>query len=93
MAERKLFPPFKWNSYIGLFQYPQLPACARRALVTDLLPLQNPYVGYFKATIKPKHTNRTCTPPCSNTVEVGTQTDPDRSMEIGDRIIKSYEII
>lgn len=91
MAERTLFPPFKWNSYIGLFQYSQLPACARRALATDLLPLQNPYIGYFKATIKPKHI--ISTPPSRSTVDVGTQTDPDKSMEIGDRIIKSYEIL
>lgn len=91
MSERKLFHTFKWNSYIGLFQYSKIPTCARRALASDMFPLHpplNPYIGYFKTTIK-KPTVRKLFP---STVDVGTQTDVDRGMEIGDKILKSYKI-
>lgn len=91
MSERKLFPPFKWNSYVGLFQYPTLPACARRATPSSLLPPQNPYVGYFNASLK-------MTTPIDNfiyvtcTAEKGTQTEVDQAMAIGDKIIASYKV-
>ena len=52
MSDRKLIVPFKRHPYIGLFQYPWLPACARQAVRPSgyILPSNNPYIGFFNNT-------------------------------------------
>ena len=99
MTERRLFPAFKTNSYVGLFQYHLLPACARRSTVSELLPHGNPYVGYFYHDIK-IHTgsklnvSECCTRATQTKVGLvdrGTQTDVDESILIGDKIRESYK--
>ena len=86
MTDRRIFTPFKNSPYVGLFQYPLLPSCARRTVKSSgyILPLHNPYIGYFNNTFKPgmfvveaKHHKH-------------TQTDPDPAMVIGQKIIESY---
>jgi len=100
MTERRLFPPFKTKSYVGLFQYHSLPACARHLTVSDLLPHGNPYVGYFYHDIKPKTESKSIeSEPCTQAtqtkctlVDQAAQTDDDESILIGDKIRESYKI-
>lgn len=87
MSDRKLIVPFKRHPYIGLFQYPWLPACARQAVRPSgyILPSNNPYIGFFNNTRRD----------VSQSTDVGkrdvrTQTDLDPAIEIGDKIIEAY---
>lgn len=90
MSDRKLIVPFKRHPYIGLFQYPWLPACARQAVRPSgyILPSNNPYIGFFNNAHREYRDVSQSTDIKKR--DVYTQTDLDPALEIGEKIIKAY---
>jgi hypothetical protein len=81
MSARELIKYFNTNPYIGSFQH-KTKATERIKIEEKKLPPHNPYIGTFlwQAII----------PQIERTRTIGTQTDFDKALAIGLKIIDAY---